>query len=314
MVTERQRKLARQLAAGFDAYEAEVGPLQGLTPIRRAGLIRQLVESSRANLYIEHLRGVDLSPQAGDPSDVYWFNPVKAAIISHRGGDDEEAFWLIFLLTHFGKNRRAGWRYVREVYGALGSTQRWTWQRVAADIGAFRDWLDANRAKLNDPSLPHGFGNHRKYESLAGWTETGTGAVVASYLSWVGESRRQSVRVSEVMAAAHDDPESGFDALYRSMAQILRFGRLARFDYLSMIGRIGLATIRPGKAYLQNSTGPLRGARELFQRTEEAHLSVATLEEMTANLGGYLHVTFDVMEDALCNWQKSPAAFKRFRG
>jgi Alpha-glutamyl/putrescinyl thymine pyrophosphorylase clade 3 len=38
------------------------------------------------------------------------------------------------------------------------------------------------------------------------------------------------------------------------------------------------------------------------------------LEDSAAALGHCLDVTFDVLEDALCNWQKSPARFKPFRG
>ena len=314
MVTKQRRQLADRLAAGLNAYEMEEGPLPGLTRARRVNLIQQLVESSRVNMYVTYLCAVDLSPQAADPSDTYWFNPVKAAIIRHREGEDDEAFWLIFLLTHFGKHRRAGWRYVREVYGALGSAQPWTWQRVTSSVEEFRDWLDAYQAQLNDLPLSHGFGNHRKYESLAGWTDAGTGSVVASYVAWVGEPPQHCVRFGEATAAAGNSPEAAFDFLYRSMVQVHRFGRLARFDYLSMIGRVGLADIRPGKTYLQNSTGPLKGARLLFQPPGEPEVAVGTLEDKAAVLGRHLGVTSDVIEDALCNWQKSPVEFKRFRG
>src|SRR5258705_6566364 len=91
VVNERRRQLTDRLAAGFDAYEAQEGPLPGLSPATRACLIRQLVESSRVNTYVEYLCSVDLSPQAADPRDVYWFNPLKAAIIHHREGRDDEA-------------------------------------------------------------------------------------------------------------------------------------------------------------------------------------------------------------------------------
>jgi hypothetical protein len=312
VVTERHRHLAERLGAGFDAYEAEEGPLPGLTPARRNSLVWQLVESSRANMYVEHLCSVDLSAAAADPSDA-WFNPIKAAIIRHREGEDDEAFWLIFLLTHFGKHRRARWRYVREVYGALGARAQWTWERVTADVDAFRQWLDANQLRLNDPAQPHGFGNHRKYESLAGWTEAGTGSVVASYVAWVGEPPHHRIRFDEV-TGSQTGAAAAFDALYRSMQAVHRFGRLARFDYLSMVGKIGLADICPGRAYLRNSTGPLKGARLLFQATRQADMSPAMLEQHAATLRDYLGVTFDVLEDALCNWQKEPSEFSRFRG
>lgn len=313
VVTERLRELADRIEAGFDAYEVSAGPLPGLTLERRVCLIQQLVDSCRGNMYLEHLCAESLSPTAADPSHD-WFNPIKAAIIHHRQGNDDEAFWLVFLRTHFGKHRRAGWRHVRDVYGALGSSAPWTWGRVVADIDGFRDWLDAHQSQLKDPSLPHGFGNHRKYESLAGWTHAGTGSVIASYVAWVGEPPVHQSRFGEARDAAENDPQVAFDILYRSMGEIRRFGRLARFDYLNLVGKIGLASVKPGKAYLQDSTGPLKGARLLFQSPGESNLAVSVLEDMTAALGVSLGVTFDVMEDALCNWQKSPERFRQFRG
>jgi hypothetical protein len=314
VVTGRLRQLSSQLAAGLDAYEAAEGPLPGLTGARRVTLIGQLADSSRVSLYVEHLRTSSLSPQAADPSDAWWFNPIKAAIIRHREGDTDEAFWLVFLLTYFGRHRRAGWRYAREVYGACGTGEPWTWERVSADVTGFRDWLDAHRPDLTDPSRPGGFGNHRKYESLSGWTAAGTGSVVASYVAWVGDPPEHHTRFGVALAAARGDPAAAFDMLYRSMAAVHRFGRLARFDYLTMIGRIGLADIQAGQAYLAGSTGPLRGARLLFQSAGEADLPVPALEARAAVLCGYLDTGFGVLEDALCNWQKSPAEFRRYRG
>jgi hypothetical protein len=38
------------------------------------------------------------------------------------------------------------------------------------------------------------------------------------------------------------------------------------------------------------------------------------LEEWLVQLGAGLGVGMQVLEDALCNWQKSPVQFKRFRG
>ena len=251
MVTRWQQQLADRLASGFDAYEAEQGSLPGFTPPRRENLISQLIDSSRANMYLERIRSIDLSPEAANPSNVYWFNPLKAAIIRHRAGNDDEAFWLIFLRTHFGWHRKARWRYVREIYGACGSGELWTWRRVVSNIDEFRNWLDVHRSQLIPSNQRHGFGNHRKYESLAGWTEGGTGSVVASYVRWVGDPPQHHIRFDEASRAAGNNSEATFDILYQSMVAVRRFGRLARFDYLSMVGKIGFADIHPGKAYFK---------------------------------------------------------------
>ena len=94
------------------------------------------------------------------------------------------------------------------------------------------------------------------------------------------------------------------------MGVISRFGRLARFDYLTMIGKLGLAPIEPGSTYMQSSTGPVEGARLLF----ETNNSPKTLDRWLVDLGTQLKVNMQVLEDALCNWQKSPDRFVPFRG
>jgi hypothetical protein len=98
------------------------------------------------------------------------------------------------------------------------------------------------------------------------------------------------------------------------MAVVRRFGRTGRFDYLTMLGKIGIAPIIPGSAYLAAATGPRRGARLLFGGTTAAALSNRNLEHWLAGLDQELNVGMQVLEDALCNWQKSPDRFRPFRG
>jgi hypothetical protein len=301
-------RLERQLAQ----YEAREGRLPGIAAQSgRRALIEQLLDSERRNRYVKVLLGRDLGPRTGDPATSA-FDPLRAAIINYRQGDRDEAFWLIFLFVHFGKHRRAEWRYAREVYGKLGQGGRWDWNSVSANVGQFRSWLDENSAQIKGVDGPRGFGNHRKYESLGGWTDNGTGAVVSSYVAWVEQAGSHDRLIQDAIARAHGDETAAFDILYRSMGAVHRFGRTARFDYLSMIGKVEFAAIKPGKTYMAGATGPRLGARLLFGASDsvdsselEAHLN--TLEE-------YLSVGFVALEDALCNWQKSPTLFKPFRG
>ena len=98
---------------------------------------------------------------------------------------------------------------------------------------------------------------------------------------------------------------------YDSLDAVTRFGRTARFDFLSLIDRLELADIAPGHAYLAGATGPLRGARLLYGDDDRP---TRELEALVVELETYLGVGFDPLEDALCNWQKSPLSFKPFRG
>ena len=86
----------------------------------------------------------------------------------------EEAHWLVFLATHFGKHLQDGWRLTADVYGRLNDGGRWDWKTITGDPIAFRVWLAANQAQL----LGRKFSNHRKFESLKAASAKGT-AVVA---------------------------------------------------------------------------------------------------------------------------------------
>jgi hypothetical protein len=106
------------------------------------------------------------------------------------------------------------------------------------------------------------------------------------------------------------NPTCAFDYLYRAMDAVQGFGRTARFDYLTMIGKLRLCAIEPGSAYLVGATGPLAGARLLFGNNEGPR----ALDRRLITLDQYLGVGMQVLEDALCNWRKSPSRFAPFRG
>ena len=83
-----------------------------------------------------------------------------------------------------------------------------------------------------------------------------------------------------------------------------------------MVGKLGLAPIEPDSAYLKNSTGPLAGAKLLFGGNKTASLRPDNLEECLVDLEAHLDLGpfgMQVLEDGLCNWQKSPKSFMPFR-
>jgi len=299
---------ADRLCTALETFEADHGPLAGISdPRARDTFIARLIESERRVRYLRHIATTPrLSPRRQEPGP--YFDPLKAAVLHARAGDHDEACWLVFLAIHFGKHRRAGWRYVRDVYGRLGEGGRWDWSHVTGDVDGFRAWLDGNIDGLRAEPGPQGFGNHRKYESLRA-----TGEVVESYVAWISAADSHEERFESAVDHAGGDSLAAFDELYASMATVARFGRIARFDYLSMIARLDLAPIEPGRAYLIDSTGPLTGAQLLFQAVG-ADNAARALDERLTELHDHLCVGFDVIEDALCNWQKSPSAFKPFRG
>ncbi len=296
------RAEGERLLAALADYEAANSPLPGIAPNgNRVALIEQLIESERRRRFVQHLREADLSPLRADPTNAL-FDPLKAAAVHQRNGNLDEAFWMVFLFVHFGRSHRGGWRYARDVYGHLG-TAVWDWPTVSRGAGAFRTWLNENATAITSNG-PGGFGNHRKYERL-----DRTGEVVESYVAWVGPEKSHAIRFG-LNGAVPEAPRVAFSRLYLSMTPVKQFGRTARFDYLTTVSRLGLAELEPDRPHLESATGPMTGARLLFGSTGQAH----ELDQALVRFGDSLELTADVIEDGVCNWQKSPAAFRPFRG
>lgn len=304
------RERAQELRSQLDTYETAVGQLPGLKSRTHGDtLIARLLESDRRNRYFELVRGRQQPPGVADPQNG-GFDPHRAAIYHLGHGSFDEAGWLVFLSVHFGKHLRAEWRYARDVYGSLGGTP-WEWSRVSSDVGSFRTWLEASQGALLAGPGPRGFGNHRKYQSLNAWGPSGTGEAVAGYVAAVAAAGGHTGFLTlEPLESSHD----AFERIYQTLRAVPSFGRLASFDYVNHARNLGLTKAVPGKAYLKDASGPLRGARLLFAGSPTAGIGPGQLETRLAELNIYLQLGFDVLEDSLCNWQKSPTAFRRFRG
>jgi hypothetical protein len=282
----------------------------------RHAFLEQLVESIRRIEYISVIRTRDVSRLRADPSSDL-FDPLKAAVLRQRAGQIDEAFWLVFLSVYFGKSPRTGWRLARDVYGRLGGTTHWDWARISSRPHAFRQWLSLHEATLSGADgVARQFGNHRKYESLDASSPRGPAAAFETYVRWVGPPRTHPMLIAKASRQAGGDPRKTFALLYQSMT-VASFGRTAKFDYLTMIGKLGLGPIQPGSTYMQGATGPQRGARLLFGGTPSARLSSADLDTWLLDLNARLQLGphgMQVLEDALCNWQKQPRRFVPFRG
>lgn len=303
---------ARGFESQLQEYSANRRPLPGIEEENtQEAFVEQLIDSIRRNEYIGALCGRDIDARRCDPSSDL-FDPLKAAIVHHRQGRLDEACWLVFLSVHFGKHKSDGWRLTRAVYGSLGNSAIWDWDKISNDLRSFRPWLLANTNVLNgDDGVRRRFGNHRKYQSLKA---THTPNTVETFVDWVGpdKSFREVIRVAHENVGQH--PREAFDFLYRSMDVVAQFGRLAKFDYFTMLSKLGLAPIEAGSTYMCEATGPLRGARLLFGGNVEAALNCRELDQFVVELEAELGVGMQAMEDSLCNWQKSPSEFIYFGG
>lgn len=301
-------QLRNEIARGLVAYETANGALAGVrSDAARGAFIEQVVDSIRRVEYIRLAQTRAISAERCDPN-TRAFDPLLASLACKSAGEIDEACWLIFLSIHCGKHLTDGWSLARQLYSGHGPGREWTWNRVSADPFSFRRWLDAANTNWNLANSRPKFGNHRKYVSLAAYGERGTGAAVEIYVHWVGANRSHEYVFRSALQRSGEDPRGAFDNLYRSLDAVTQFGRLAKFDYLCMLSKCGLANIEPASAYLSQSTGPLAGARRLFGKSH------GNLDAASVRLANDLCIGMQVVEDSLCNWAKSPTRYKAFRG
>ncbi len=304
---KRDATVAEGLRTGLLRHEKR-RKLPGIAAdAERECLIEQLIESVRRVKYPVAIRIRRIGPSRSDPSKEA-FDPIKAALIHQQHGELDEAFWLVFLFVQFGKHPKSGYRLLRDVYSGTDSDVHWTWKRTSSDVRAFSNWLATQSRTWERDGVKRGFGAHRTHETVES-----TPATVESYVAWVHPPRSHAQLVQEAQDSAQNHRGKAFDYLYRSM-RVYRFGRLAKFDYLAMLGKLGLADIEPSSTYILEATGPLQGAQLLYcgVKTDKSHDK--DLDGWLVELGADLGVGQQVVEDALCNWQKSPAKFKMFRG
>lgn len=269
----------------------------------------QIHDSIRRVRYILLLGDRRYGPTFADPSSAS-FHPYKAAIWHRNNGQFDEACWLVFLATHFGEHRTAKWMLAKAVYSEyLLPSNAIDWSLPNKNSLPLTNWINSYHSWLKNIGK---FGNHRKYESLrrlAG--NRGTPNTLDSYVRWLGDSDHQG-KFSAICSTC-SDPKDNFSKIYRSMrANIYSFGRTATFDYLCTLGKLGLWNVEPDKAYISQSTGPRVGAKILFGDK----LSNKDLEKYTETLAAHVGWPFamQVLEDALCNWQKNTKIYHRFNG
>jgi len=311
-VPKRHRDpLGQHLATELRNYAAQARLLPGIQdPVCLGCLVKQILDSRRRVEFVKRLATKRHNPAVVDPNSSR-FDPLKAAAFRSSQGDRNDAVWMVFLAVHFGKHSQDGWALARHVYGRTGEPGLWDWPSVSANTADFRRWLGVSYAFLRQ----FRFTNHRKYESLDAHSANGTGSVVESFVDWI----MTEGSLDNLVRAAHhrfgQNPVEIFDALYEGMGGVRRFGRLAKFDFLTHLGKLGIAPIAPGSAYVRdNATGPLLGLRLLVTGDRHGGVTRNQADAIYVELGQALGLGMQELEDAICNWQKSPAQYRYFRG
>ena len=284
------------------AYNSDTGDLRGLVneEILEA-FVMQIIASQRREDYYRLLQAKPISAARSDP-DHPLFNPERAVAFHVQNGSRDEACWMIFLMTFFGRHPIHGWKRLSDFYGQLGEGAL-TWRQFSADPQRVVEWLENNWQ-----SIGGGFGNHRKYESLRPDAMRPFSDVLISYTNLIGENHDSFFNSLQL-----EKSNDSFDILYNAV-NVLGFGRLAKFDFLMLLARYSVLQITPKSAYLQCATGPKLGAKLLFLNNPNATEKWQELQSKLDQLDEELALGMEVLEDAICNWQKSPSEFIHFTG
>ncbi|GAE63565.1 hypothetical protein H3Z85_07945 [Chryseobacterium indologenes] len=303
----KNQEIYTDIKTRLDLYRESVD----LPGLRNAAVedsfIRQFIDSHKRIKFIEKLKTRVLNDERKNPnSDLY--DPIRASILYLNEGNINEAVWNIFLYVHFGKNIKSNYELIKAVYGKLGDPVVWSWDQITNNPVAFRTWLGDN---ITDIKRRGNFGNHRKYQSLKINTHSGTYQTFMSFFELVNNDF--GAFISTIPATIKADKNAFFDYLYKYFNSIRGFGRLAVFDFLCMVGKVGILEIEPNNPYLGNG-GPIAGTKLLFD-------SPAKTRELNDFLKDIGNAAFDdypfimqILEDCVCNWQKSPMMYKLFRG
>ncbi len=284
-------------------------PLVGLTsPIRKSVLIAQLIDSIRR---IEYLRLTSARARSASLYTPYSgsFQPFGGSAALHKAGRADDAYWLVYLATHFGKHKTDGWNLTEDFYGRFGQGGVWDWAAASQNPQAIEHWLADIYPHLTSAGRSRRFGNHRKFETLKPGAK-GTGHAVATYIEWILTYGSHQALISHVQGCVGQNPKDVFAYLYKELDKVAKLGRLGKFDLLCNLSNLLIAPILPDIAYIAGSTGPVAGARLLFGNTK----TLKQLESACAELAEHLDVSPQVIEDALCNWQKKPEKYVYFRG
>lgn len=222
------------------------------------------------------------------------FHPLKAIVRHFKEGHPDEAVWLTFLSTHFGHDAKD---MIECFYGKSGEVL-WNWKYVYENADSVQNWMILNEKRFKHLK----FGNHRKFEPKNPKNPKSTPTVIKSFVEWVKRSGQGSPYQALRIVSQADTTTERFDRAYHGIS-FPRFGRTAKFDFLCLLGNLGILEISPPHCYLAEGTGPKKGVLQMVIGKNKGRVT-ANIEKIIEQLRMKLGIPVEAMEDALCNWQK----------
>src|SRR5436853_881430 len=192
------------LLDGLARFEVDHGALPGIVdPAARNTLVEQMVSSLRRIEFVRQFRNRPaMSPDRIDPQSPL-FDPLRGAFFLERKGQRDEAVWLAFVGTHFGKHALDGWKLAIKVMGSFGRGPVWTVKEYGNHPGDFEAMLIAHQPDLRDPATSGRFSNHRQYQSKHA---SAIARVFATFHAWQFAGGGIDARVRQIHQQVGQEP------------------------------------------------------------------------------------------------------------
>lgn len=217
------------------------------------------------------------------------FDPIAMAFTYNLRGDIDEACWLLFLLSYFGRHPRHEWRLLEKIYFGFGKRAQWTWEYASSDPSAFASWLMEYQYDLYRSG---NLGNAHKFVSFDNHKAMKTADHIIGYISWVKSAKGHRQLLSDAVSSVDGLPSLIFNMLYTAINSQLRFKKAITFEYLSLLGIIGMINIEPGRPYLSDHLFSKLGANWLFDATAGSKLRTSELETIVTKLAQHMELPF----------------------
>jgi hypothetical protein len=207
--------------------------------------------------------------------------------------------WILYLATYFGKSNQSGWQlFNRATFDRKKSIM--LFQDIQKDLDKYFRYL-ASFNFFEGCS----YSNHRKFTAKRLTGEKG-----------VFESMEYFVKNINQYSFEH---RIDFHSIYKAAQKIPNFGRLAVFDFASSLVKCGFDVAEPESMYGENSTGPLNAIGLLLRLTNGDSSQKAKLQLCSDLMEWFqknsnIFMVGQVLEDAVCNWQKNPSTYIWYKG
>lgn len=261
-------------------------------------LSHQTIDSiRRINIY----QAYAMKARRAEELNLPFFHTSNPFTLSQRSsiGIDSKV-WYIYLATYFGKSNKSKWKLFNKTA-----------------FKADKSLIEFKEIKLNrlhyytylrniDLFNNANFSNHRKYTKKSLEGRKGLIYSIDYFLDNIDKYSHSNL--------------VEFDVVFSYAMKIPNFGRMAAFDFTSSLCKCNLNINDPISMYHENSTGPLKALADILILAKCKDVSKSAQIDFGNDLLAWflehskIQIVAQVLEDTICNWQKSPRKYQRYFG